>query len=208
MVLAELAGVVAEIAQEPCERRCAGAQVGWAPRELRRDHAGAQRMHSCEERIASRRAALLGVVVGELRAFLPNAVDVRGFPNHQALVIDARLHPTDVVAHDEQDIGLLLRLLCRCWHARHRDGDKRQGRGDKEIARDAHGWTLPANPPAIPSQPTPSYSPASCKIRQRGSSRATMRARCQSYCNTAGCLLIRSARATTLLQTLPCVTFS
>src|SRR5262249_35151584 len=41
MVLAELASVVAEIAQEPGERGGAGPQVGWATGQLRRDHAGA-----------------------------------------------------------------------------------------------------------------------------------------------------------------------
>src|SRR5262245_5861257 len=68
-------------------------------------------MHSGEEGIAPRRAALLGIVVGKLRAFLPDAVDVRRFPDHQALMIDARLHPADVVAHDEEDVGLCLLLL-------------------------------------------------------------------------------------------------
>ena len=43
VVLAELAGVVAEVPQEPRERRGAGPQVGRAARQLRRDHAGAQR---------------------------------------------------------------------------------------------------------------------------------------------------------------------
>ena len=46
MVLAELAGVVAEIEQELGERRRAGPQIGRAAGQLRRDHAGAQRM-SC-----------------------------------------------------------------------------------------------------------------------------------------------------------------
>src|SRR5262249_32625590 len=40
MVLAELAGVVTEIAQEPGERRSAGPQIGWATGQLRQDHAG------------------------------------------------------------------------------------------------------------------------------------------------------------------------
>ena len=71
VVLAELAGVVAEVAQEPGERRRAGPQVGRAARQLRRDHAGAQRMHAGEEGVAPGRAALLGVVVHEDRAFLP-----------------------------------------------------------------------------------------------------------------------------------------
>src|SRR5215510_1305834 len=73
-------------------------------------------VHAGEEGISPRRAALLGIVVGELRAFLPDAVDVRRFPDHQALMIDARLHPADVVAHDEEDVGLLL-LLRGCWRA-------------------------------------------------------------------------------------------
>jgi hypothetical protein len=30
------------------------------------------------------------------------------FPDHQATVVDARLHPPDVVAHDEEDVGLLI----------------------------------------------------------------------------------------------------
>ena len=61
MVLAELAGVVAEIEQELGERRRAGPQIGRAAGQLRRDHAGAQRMHAGEEGVAAGRAALLGV---------------------------------------------------------------------------------------------------------------------------------------------------
>ena len=58
VVLAELAGVVAEVEQELGERRRAGPQVGRAARQLRRDHAGAQRVHAGEEGVAPRRAAL------------------------------------------------------------------------------------------------------------------------------------------------------
>jgi len=35
------------------------------------------------------------------RAFMPDAVDVGGFADRQAFVINARLHPADVVTHDE-----------------------------------------------------------------------------------------------------------
>jgi hypothetical protein len=66
-------------------------------------------MHSCEKGIAPGRATLLGIVVGELRAFPPDAVDVWRFPDHQALMIDARLHPADVIAHDEENVWFLLR---------------------------------------------------------------------------------------------------
>ena len=121
VVLAELAGVVAEIAQELGERRRAGPQIGRAAGQLRRDHAGAQRMHAGEEGIAPGRAALLGIVGHEDRAFIADAVDVGRFPDHQAAMVDARLHPADVVAHDEEDVGLL--LLREGWHGgRHQDG--------------------------------------------------------------------------------------
>ena len=112
MVLAELAGVVAEIEQELGDRRGAGPQIRRATGELRRDHAGAQRMHAGEEGVTTRRAALLGVVLGKHRPFLADLVDVRRLADHQAAVINARLHPSDVIAHDEEDIWFLLWLLC------------------------------------------------------------------------------------------------
>ena len=121
MVLAELAGVVAEIEQELGDRRRAGPQIGRAAGQLRRDHAGAQRMHAGEEGVAARRAALLGVVVHEHRAFVADAIDVRRLADHQAAMVDARLHPADVVAHDEEDIGLSVPAVVRspaCWPAR------------------------------------------------------------------------------------------
>ena len=39
---------------------------------------------------------------------LADAIDVGRFADHQSAVVDTRLHPADVVSHDEQDIGLLL----------------------------------------------------------------------------------------------------
>ena len=55
----------------------------------------------------------MAYVVHEDRAFVADAVDVGGFPDHQAAMVDARLHPADVVAHDEEDVGLLLLLRGR-----------------------------------------------------------------------------------------------
>ena len=44
--------------------------------------------------------------------------------NHQPLMVDARLHPADVIARDEEDVGLLLLLGgCRRAGGRHRGGD-------------------------------------------------------------------------------------
>ena len=50
---------------------------------------------------------------------LGDAVDVGRFADHQPAVIATRLHPADVVAHDEQDVGFLtvrrLRFLVGNW---------------------------------------------------------------------------------------------
>ena len=125
VVLAELAGGVAEIKQELGERRGAGSQVGRAARQLRRDHARAQRIHAGEEGIAPGGAALHGDIVHEDRALVPDAVDVGRFADHQAAMVDARLHPADVVAHDEEDVGLGLLFLRGCRQSRRRHGGKR-----------------------------------------------------------------------------------
>ena len=58
-------------------------------------------------------AARLGVVVHEHAAFVGDAVNVRRFPDHQAAVITTRLHPADVITHDEQDVGFLVLRLGR-----------------------------------------------------------------------------------------------
>src|SRR4029077_6515646 len=107
MVLAELAGIVAEVEQELGERRRAGLQVSRAARQLRRDHACPQRMHPGKEGVASGRAALLGVVVGEERTLIPDAIDVGCLSNLQASMIDAGWLPADVITHDEEDVWLL-----------------------------------------------------------------------------------------------------
>ena len=112
MVLAELACGVAEIEQEPCERRRASPQIGGAARNFRQNHADAHRLHAGDEGSTPSRAALLGIVGHELCAFMADAIDVGRFSDRQALVINARLHPADVVSHDEKDVGLLLRRRC------------------------------------------------------------------------------------------------
>ena len=109
VVLAEFAGAIAEIEQELRNRRRAGPQPGRAAGQLRRDHARTKRMHAGEEGVATGSAALLGVICHEDRAFVSDAVDVRRLPDHQAAMVNARLHDADVVTHDEEDVGLLRR---------------------------------------------------------------------------------------------------
>ena len=68
-------------------------------------------MHAGEEGVAPGRAALLRVIVHKDCAFVRDPVNVRCFPDHQAAVIATRLHPADVIAHDEEDIGFLFLRL-------------------------------------------------------------------------------------------------
>ena len=142
MVLAELAGVVAEIEQELGKRRRAGPQIGWAAGKLRQDHAGAQRMHAGEEGVAPGRAALLGVVGHEDRAFVADAIDVGRLADHQAAVVDARLHPADVVAHDEEDVRFALRLRGRRLR-RTRRGNEHREQTEPQHSKSFHGLFSP-----------------------------------------------------------------
>ena len=88
----------------------------------------------------------LGEVVHEDRAFLPDAVDIGRFPDHQPAVVDARLHPADVVAHDEQNVG-----FARCCgpvaaqtpaHNQHRGG-KRREQTEPDLSAEIHVHFLP-----------------------------------------------------------------
>ena len=63
-------------------------------------------IHAGEEGIAPGRAALLGIVSHEDRAFITDAIDVGCFTHHPPAVIDARLHQADVITHDEEDVRL------------------------------------------------------------------------------------------------------
>ena len=86
-------------------RRQAGGCAGLADR----GHAGADRQLAGDEVGAARRAARLGVVVGEQHAFGGELVEVRRPARHHAAVVGADVPDADVVAHDDDDVRLLLR---------------------------------------------------------------------------------------------------
>ena len=132
MVLAELACGVAKIVQELRECRCTCPQVGRASGDFRQGHANAKRLHASEEGSTPGRATLFGVISHEGRAFIADAVDIGRLTYRQAAVIDARLHPADIVAHDEQDVRLLLLSYRRSsrYNRCHADGEERR-QGDR-----------------------------------------------------------------------------
>ena len=70
-------------------------------------HAGADRQLAGDEVGATRRAARLGVVVGEQHAFGGELVEVRRPAGHHAAVVGADVPDADVVAHDDDDVRLL-----------------------------------------------------------------------------------------------------
>ncbi len=78
--------------------------------------AGAEWRLAGDERGAAGGAALLAVPVGEERAFLGDAIDVRRLVAHHALVVGAEVPVADVVAPEDEDVGLLWWRLCECRH--------------------------------------------------------------------------------------------
>src|SRR5581483_3109062 len=76
------------------------------PRHPHLGQAGADRVLPGREGRASRGAALLAIVVGEGRAFMPDAVDVRGPVPHLAPVVVADIPPADIVAPKDEDVRL------------------------------------------------------------------------------------------------------
>src|SRR5262249_33176411 len=109
MVLAELPGGVAE----RFERRGKGARfirntdIGAGLADG--GQAGAERDFSGDEIGAAGSAACFRVVVGKPHAISGELVEVWRLAGHDALMIDADIKPTYVVAHDDEDIGLASR---------------------------------------------------------------------------------------------------
>src|SRR5262249_1678623 len=107
VVLAELASGVAEVLEELRDRGILGLEAECRARHAHFGQAGADWRLPGDERGASRRAALLAIEVGEVRALFGDAVDVGGPVAHDAVVVAADVEPADVVAHDEQDVWLV-----------------------------------------------------------------------------------------------------
>jgi len=69
--------------------------------------AGTEGCLSEDERGTPCRAGLLRVVVGEQRAFLGDAVDVRRASAHHAAMVGADIPDAHVVGHDDDNVGFL-----------------------------------------------------------------------------------------------------
>ena len=107
MVLAELAGGVAQRLERGGNGAGFGRNADLGARLADRGHAGADRQFAGDEVRATRRATRLGVVVGEQHSFLGHLVEIRRPAGHHAAVVGADVPHADVVAHDDDDVRLL-----------------------------------------------------------------------------------------------------
>ena len=112
VVLPELSRRVAEVLHEIGDARIFGLQADIRARQADFRQSGADGRLPGDERRASRRATLLPIPIGKPRAFFGDAVDVGRLITHDATVVAARVKPSDVVTHDDEDVGFLIRALC------------------------------------------------------------------------------------------------
>ena len=127
VVLAELAGDVAERAEQPGDRRVLDLHALGRAGQADLGQPGADRRLAGDEGGAAGGAALLAVPVGEERALLGDAVDVGRAVAHHAVVVGADVELADVVAPDDQDVrlrgaGLLRRRRPGKGKAQRREG--------------------------------------------------------------------------------------
>jgi len=73
-----------------------------------RGNAGADRQFTGDKVGPAGRATGLGIVVGEYHTLGGQLVDVGRTPGHQAPVVRADVPHTDVVTHDDDDVGFLI----------------------------------------------------------------------------------------------------
>ena len=120
MVLAELPGHIAERLEQLGERRILVGKAFLCPWQSHLQQARAHRALAGDEGGPAGGTRLLTVIVGEDRTFVGDAVDVGRAVAHLAAIIGADVPVADVIAHDDENVGLGLRLLRKGWSTRQR----------------------------------------------------------------------------------------
>src|SRR5215472_14936050 len=133
MVLAELPGYVADRLEQIGKCGVLLRQPLFGPRQPDFEQAGAHWALAGNERRPASGAGLLTIIVGEDRPFIGDAVDVGRAVAHLAAVVGTNVPVADIIAHDDEDIGLL--LLC---------GRRRRTLKDRK-RRDNHRQQLPSH---------------------------------------------------------------
>ena len=106
VILAELSGGIAHRLQDCGNRHRFGRQADRRSGLPDRRHSGANRKLSRNEVRPTRRAAGLGIIIRKEHAFLGNLVEVGCPPRHQTAMIGTDVPHADVVAHNDDYIGL------------------------------------------------------------------------------------------------------
>ena len=120
VILAELAGGVAQLFERGGNRAGFGRDANLGARLADGGHAGANGQLAHDEVRPSRRAARLGVVVGEEHSLLGELIEGGRSAGHHAPVVGADVPHANVIAHDEEDVGLLVRCVGRAGDAHER----------------------------------------------------------------------------------------
>ena len=107
MVLAELAGGVAERLEQLGDGRVLGLQAHGRARDADLGEAGAEDALPGDEGGPPCGAALLAVGVGEAHPLVGDAVDVGRAIAHHAVAVAAQVPDADVVAPDDEDVRLV-----------------------------------------------------------------------------------------------------
>src|SRR5580704_19095059 len=114
MVLAELPGSIALLLQRAGECRGFVRYADVGPSLTYRCQAGTDRQLAGDEVGSPRRAARLGVVIGEHHALRRQLVEVWRLAGHHSAVISADVEPADIVTHDDEYVRpLTARRLLR-----------------------------------------------------------------------------------------------
>jgi hypothetical protein len=149
MVLAEVAGAVAGLLHDFAQAGRSGLQAELVAGHADRRHSGANRVLAGDERRPAGRAGGLGIVVGEPDPFHAEAVDMRRGVAHGAHAVGADVLPADVVAPDDEDVGLASRAL-RLGEANSRER-KKQDSGSECPARATQTSSAHGNSPFVSS---------------------------------------------------------
>ena len=111
VVLPELAGGIAQVLHELRDAGVLLAEADIGAGQAHLSQTGADRRLSRDERGPAGSTALLTIPAGEHCAFLGDPVDVRRPVSHVSPVVNARIEPTDIIAHDDENVGFLLLRL-------------------------------------------------------------------------------------------------
>ena len=115
VVFAKLAGAIAQWLEQfrNCGIFIAVAQL--RPRQPHLGKAGSVDTLARNKGGAAGGATLLGVIMDELRPLLGDPVDVGGFVAHQAIAVAAEVALADVIAPENQHVGLAVGHGSRSW---------------------------------------------------------------------------------------------